>query len=125
MGTPEVAGGSVGGRPRTARSADAPTVTMDGEDGLDVAAAAAVEGGSTRAEMASWTALTVAADVASTSAWAATKSSREADSSAGRSVFRIAEVAASVTEVTAAERAGSSKDDMRAGERREVEQKRD
>lgn len=68
-GAPEVLStGAVGGRPRAARSATASTVTMVGEDEGDAAAAVAADGRTTRAEMASWTALTVAAVVASTRA---------------------------------------------------------
>jgi flagellar hook-length control protein FliK len=78
-----------------------------GEDGLDAVFAVA-DDETTRAEMASWTALTAAAEVASARASAAARSSAETVSSAGRSVFRMADVAALVTEVIAAERAALS-----------------
>lgn len=96
-------------------------VTVVEGGGLDAVAAVVVGGArgflSTRAEIAAWRALTVADEVASTRAMAATRSSGDAESSGVR-VCRMAEVAVSVREVIAAVKAASSADDMRAGEGR-------
>lgn len=105
-----------GGSPRVARRAAASTVTVVGKVELDAVATVSLIGVMTRAEITAWTALAVAAEVASMRAVAAARSSGEAESS-GRRTCRMAEVAASVMEATAAVRAVSSTDYMGAGRR--------